>query len=99
MHGFQLGPYQKSSLLLIIIDEYSLWIMGLRPAQLLHVLYGVVGVLTIPAAFFLPTAGILGNRWASTGLCSYFFLGLHPGRSQLEDKQGHFSKLPTALAG
>jgi hypothetical protein len=57
----------------------SLWLSGLRPAQLLHLLYGVVSALAIPAVFvFFLRDEIAVKKWECTALRFYSF-SVSPG--------------------
>ncbi|MEK7328795.1 MAG: hypothetical protein AAB217_26420 [Chloroflexota bacterium] len=54
----------------------TMWAQGLRPARIVHLLYGVLAVITIPAAFAF-TKGRATNREAALyGLICLFLAGV-----------------------
>jgi hypothetical protein len=54
----------------------TLWLSGLRPAQLLHILYGVVSVLTIPAVFIFTQGRDSRKEMGVYGVALLFLFGI-----------------------
>jgi hypothetical protein len=76
--GSYWGALAIAELLILIqgILGTYLWVTGLRPGQLLHLLYGVVGVLTIPTVFAYTRGRDSRSEMLIYGLVMLFLGGI-----------------------